>query len=113
MIPAETKVNKIGSKLLKKQHNTLHSACAENQVAWEMGNEAGEVRGVFTYDYCQILRRSNGNKTRREIYQILRNALANMGAEQTPQLEVGNPEAYDQYPFRRSFEDDSTEVIQQ
>jgi hypothetical protein len=110
MIPAETKVNKIGSKLLKSQHNTLHSACSENQVAWEMANEAGEVRGVFTYDYCQILRRSNGNKTRREMYQILRNSLANAGAEQIPQLEVGNEAAYDQYPFRREHEDEDIEV---
>lgn len=112
MIPAETKVKKIGSKLLNKaqQHNTLQSACSENQVSWETANESGEVRGVFTYDYCQILRRSDGNKTRREVYQILRNALANEGAEQIPQLEVSRQEAYDQYPFRRSFEDEAIEV---
>src|SRR5215212_2377925 len=73
MIPAETKVNKIGETLKadKSQNNTLHSACSENQVSWEMAI-GSEVRGVFTYEFCQILRRSNGNKTRREIYQLLR-----------------------------------------
>lgn len=112
MIPAETERSHFGERVIraeKQQHNTMWAACQEYQVAWELAID-NQIRGAFTYNLCQILRRSNGNKTRRSIYQILRTGMAEEGYEQIPALEVANDEAYDQYPFRRSMEDDSTEI---
>lgn len=114
MIPAETKTNRMGEKVIEKtQHNIMWPACGPEQVSWELAINGDEIRGAFTYTFCQILRRCNGNKTRRNIYQILRTAMAEEGYEQTPGLEVAADISYEQYPFRRSIEDDPTEVAEE
>lgn len=91
------------------QHNALWSACQPNQVSWELDID-GAVRGAYTYTFCKILRRSNGNINRQDIFQIARTTMSNEGYEQIPDLEVPTEEALLQYPFRRIFEDDPTEI---
>jgi len=78
-------------------------------VAWELAID-GVIRGAFTYNLCQILRRSNGNKSRRSIYQILRTAMHEQGYDQIPNLEVVTDTAYDEFPLRRIMEDSLEEV---
>jgi hypothetical protein len=36
--------------------------------------------------------------------------MANEGYEQIPDLQIASDEALEQYPFRRNFEDDPTEI---
>jgi hypothetical protein len=87
----------------------VHTAAMHNQLAWELAID-GVVRGAFTYNFCTIMRKREGNITREKFYELLRLKMANDGYDQTPTLECGTEEAYQQYPFRRNFEDDVTEV---
>jgi len=93
------------------QNNCLWSGCAEYQVSYETV-QGSDVRGVFTYYLCKILRASNGNITRGQAYSILRSTVANEGFEQTPWLEVPNYDALDMFPFRRERDvDKESEII--
>jgi hypothetical protein len=87
----------------------VHSACQAYQLAWELAID-GVIRGAYTYNFCTIMRKREGNITRQSFYELLRLKMANDGFDQTPNLETGNDEALQQYPFRRNFEDDSTEI---
>jgi hypothetical protein len=107
-IPQYTKREAIGDKLVaKSQFNSLWAGCQENQVSWELLFD-DQVRGAFTYYFTRILRRSNGNMSRREIYETLRPSMAEDGFEQIPALEgpENKPEALDLFPFRKEREVD-------
>lgn len=91
------------------QHNATWSACQAHQVAWELSIN-GVTRGAFTYNFCEIMRKREGNITRQTLYELLRSKMANDGYEQIPDLEVGSEEALEQFAFRRNFEDDATEL---
>jgi len=114
-IPGETEFDYISgrgveSKSAKTQHNISWYACQDFQVSWEMyvGNE---IRGVFTHALMEIFRRSSGNqKTRLEVFQLLRHQMSVRRYEQIPGLDVAMEESKHQYPFRRPFEDESSEV---
>jgi len=88
-----------------KQNNVLWSGCQEDQVSWEM-MLGSQVRGAFTYYFCNLLREVQGNATRREIYTSLRERLNNDGFEQIPNLETPTVEALDIFPFRKASEID-------
>lgn len=94
-----------------QQNNTLWSGCQEDQVSWEMmlGNQ---VRGAFTYNFCNILREFMGNATRRDIYTTLRERMYNDGFEQIPNLECPTIEALDIFPFRKASEIDQASELQ-
>jgi uncharacterized caspase-like protein len=99
----------VGRKLLKTSNSKkqeiakglnhiLWSACKENQVSEETEIE-GKVRGVFTYNFCQVLRRTNGNITRKSLHKIVNAAIKRGGYAQTPQLEAVKDETLDN-PFK-------------
>lgn len=111
MVPSLTDKARVGSKsLVTSQRNALWSACQANQVSWELDMGDGQVRGAFTSTFAKILRRSNGNINRLDIFQIARTTMSNDGIDQTPDLELPTEEALDLYPFRRGFENDITEI---
>jgi hypothetical protein len=72
-------------------NHTLWAACRDNQTSEETEIE-GKVRGVFTYHFCQVLRRSNAGITRRQLDRLVTAALKRGGFEQTPQLETSRAE---------------------
>jgi len=110
IIPSQTKFNYIGGKAVEKgQHNVAWYACQDYQVAWEMYIN-GQVRGCFTQSLMEILRRSNGNKPRGDVYNLLRNHFLKQRYQQTPGLDLATPEQINLYAFRRNFEDDPSEV---
>ncbi len=123
MIPQFTKVNYLGDSLLgsgvgkelgteKVQHNTLWGACQENQVSWElMFAETQEVRGAFTFYFCDWLRANQGNITRGDLYRGLRTNMASDGFEQIPYLEVPNEAALNLFPFRKASEIDQPSEV--
>jgi hypothetical protein len=76
-------------------NHTLWAACSDKQTSSEILIN-GIPRGVFTYYFCQILKKCNGKKTRKEIDRLLTAALAKY--DQTPQLETSAPEML-QKPF--------------
>ena len=75
-------------------NHTLWAACSDKETSSEIEIN-GVPRGVFTYNFCQILKKCNGKKTRKEIDALLTAALAKY---QTPQLETSAPEML-QKPF--------------
>jgi hypothetical protein len=106
MVPAFTDKKRFGDKsIIDNQNNVLLSMSSEDQVSWELGFDDG-VRGVGTYYYTRILRRSNGQVSRGEAYSILRSSLAEDGYEQIPQLEVPNEEALDIFAFSKESDID-------
>ncbi len=70
-------------------NHVLWSGCRDNQTSEETEIE-GKVRGVFTYNFCQILRRTNGNITRKELHKLLTGAVRRGGFAQVPQLEASS-----------------------
>jgi len=72
-------------------NHTLWAACRDNQTSEETEIE-GKVRGVFTYHFCQVLRRSTAKITRRQLDRLVTAALKRAGFEQTPQLETSKEE---------------------
>ncbi len=67
-------------------NHVLWSGCKSNQTSEEVMID-DKVRGVFTYNFCQILRRSNGNIERKKLYNLLVGAIKREGYNQVPQLE--------------------------
>ena len=72
-------------------NHILWAACKENQTSEETEID-GKVRGVFSYHFCKILRRTNGNIQRSRLYKLLCSAIKRSGFSQTPQLEGSSSE---------------------
>jgi hypothetical protein len=72
-------------------NHTLWAACKDNQTSEETMIE-GRVRGVFTYHFCQILRRTSGAITRAKLDRLLSAAIKRDGFAQVPQLETSKEE---------------------
>ena len=85
-------------KLVEGLNHVLWSACKDYQTSEETEIDGG-VRGVFTYHFCKVLRRTNGNISRKELYKIVNAAIKKQGAEQIPQLESSSKEMLDK-PFK-------------
>jgi metacaspase-1 len=65
----------------------LWTGCKENQTAVEVAI-GGIKRGLFTYCFCNSLRRKNSSTTtRRDLYNTVASYLKEVGASQTPLLE--------------------------
>ncbi len=77
--------------------HTLWAACKDNQTSEETEFK-GVVRGVFTYHFCKVLRRTSGVITRQKLERLVTAALKRDGFEQVPQLETPKEELLDQ-PF--------------
>jgi metacaspase-1 len=77
-------------------NHVLWAGCSDKQTSKEL-NISGVIRGLFTYNFCQILRKSNGNMIRKDVDKLLTAALAKYS--QTPQLEASSPEML-QKPFK-------------
>ncbi len=72
-------------------NHTLWAACRDYQTSQEM-NIGGAVRGVFTYHFCEVLRRTKGALERIKLDAIVTAALSRHGYAQVPQLETSKPE---------------------
>jgi hypothetical protein len=85
------KGNEKKMEIVSGLNHVLWAACKENQTSEE--TEIGaKVRGVFTYHFCQILRRTNGKIQRSRLYKILSSAIKRGGFSQIPQLEDSSAE---------------------
>jgi metacaspase-1 len=74
-----------------KINHILWAACKDNQTSAEALVD-GEYRGVFTYCFCKILRRANGNIENKKLLSLLSIDLKKMGFLQTPQFESDKKE---------------------
>jgi uncharacterized caspase-like protein len=72
-------------------NHTLWAACRDYQTSQET-NIGGTVRGVFTYHFCEVLRRTRGTIERIKLDAIVTGALSRHGYAQVPQLETSKPE---------------------
>ncbi|MGE5362759.1 MAG: caspase family protein [Bacteroidota bacterium] len=81
----------------KKLNHVVWTACRSDQTCEETMIE-GQVRGVFTYQMCQVLKRTNGNITRQRLNSLVSAAIARSGFTQVPQLEITNKQLLDK-PF--------------
>jgi len=80
-----------------KLNHVLWAACRENQTSEEIEIE-GKVRGVFTYYFCKILRKTKGNIKRTELKSLISAAVKRAGLPQVLQLETSKDELADK-PF--------------
>jgi metacaspase-1 len=79
-------------------NHSLWAACRDYQTSTET-NVGDSVRGVFTYNFCQVLRRTHGNIKRKDLETMVSAALARSGYAQVPQLETARPELLEK-PFQ-------------
>lgn len=80
-----------GAVLVPGLNHTLWAACQDHQTSEET-ELGGAVRGVFTYHFCRILRRSSGAITRAKLDRLLLAAIKRDGFEQVPRLETSKEE---------------------
>jgi len=74
--------------------HVLWAACRSDQTSWET-SIGGVVRGVFTYNFCKVLRRAAATLKRYEIDRLVTAAIRSGGFAQVPQLEATRPELDD------------------
>ncbi len=86
-----------GTVIVQGLNHTLWAACRDNQTSEECKIDS-VIRGVFTYHFCQVLRRTNGNIKRKELLSIVTAAIKRGGFVQIPQLETSTNETLDK-PF--------------
>jgi len=72
-------------------NHTLWAACRDYQTSQET-NIGGAVRGVFTYHFCEVLRRTRGAIERIKLDALVTAALSRHGYAQVPQLETSKSE---------------------
>lgn len=72
-------------------NHVLWAGCRDYQTSQET-NMGGSVRGVFTYNLCQVLRRTRGNIARRYLDSLVSAAVRRSGFTQVPQLEASSAE---------------------
>lgn len=85
-------------QIVEGLNHIMWAACRDNQVSEETFVN-GAPRGVFTFNFCEILRRSNGQMPREKVESLLTNAIARAGFVQIPQLEASSEELLHD-PFR-------------
>jgi hypothetical protein len=78
-------------------NHSLWAACKDNQTSQET-NIGGKIQGVFTYNFCEVLKRTRGTMIRRMVDSLVTAAIRRMGFPQIPQLETSAPE-FAQRPF--------------
>ncbi|MCB9309402.1 MAG: caspase family protein [Lewinellaceae bacterium] len=79
----------IGSRALvpvAKMNHTLWAACRDSQLSYE-SVISGNVRGHFTYEFCRVLRATNGNIVRSMLDSQVQRALSRHGNGQINQTE--------------------------
>ncbi len=98
------------NKLLKKNgsndvdidaniNHIVWTGCLEHQVS-EIDVIEGVHRSVFTYNFCQVLRRTNGDIPRKKLHGIVNAALKRGRYEQVPGLEVKSNSVTATRPFQ-------------
>ncbi|MCB0660617.1 MAG: caspase family protein [Saprospiraceae bacterium] len=79
----------IGSRALVPVANinhTLWAACRDQQLSYE-SIISGNSRGHFTYEFCKVLRATNGNIVRSRLDSLVQRALSRYGNGQVNQTE--------------------------
>ncbi|MBF8276787.1 MAG: peptidase caspase catalytic subunit p20 [Candidatus Brocadiaceae bacterium] len=72
-------------------NHVLWAGCRDYQTSEET-SIGGSVRGIFTYNFCQILRRTGGRIVRKTLDSLVTAAIRNSGHVQVPQLEASSAE---------------------
>lgn len=67
-------------------NHVLWAGCRSNQTSAE-ARIGGVVRGIFTYNYCRVLRRAGPVITRQRLDALVCADVRSMGYSQVPQLE--------------------------
>lgn len=67
-------------------NHVLWAGCRDNQTSAET-NIGGAIRGVFTYNFCKVLRGAGLSITRRKLDAQITVNIKGMGHSQIPQLE--------------------------
>jgi metacaspase-1 len=78
-----------GKAIVPGLNHVLWAACKDNQTSEETEID-GSVRGVFTYNFCQVLRRANGDIARKQLYKLVNAAMKREKYSQTPQVEASS-----------------------
>jgi metacaspase-1 len=94
------------------ENNGTIYACQDFDYAYETAIQIGGqwiVRGLMTYNLCDILRQTGGNITRKELGEQLLLRVSTE-ANQQPGYECSNVKFYNQYPFRRGHQDSPEEM---
>ncbi|HNX39517.1 MAG TPA: caspase family protein [Methanothrix sp.] len=78
-------------KLAPTLNHVLWAGCRDNQVSEET-EIGGMVRGAFTFNFCEILRRTGGKSSRKTVDRLLTSAISRGGFAQRPQLEASAKE---------------------
>lgn len=94
----KAKVGERAAVIARGLNHILWAACRDNQTSQET-NIGGAIRGVFTYHFCQVLRKAYGKLSRKQIDSIVTAAIRRAGFVQIPQLESSAPEMMHQ-PFK-------------
>lgn len=79
-------------------NHVLWAACRDNQTSTET-IIGGVPRGAFTFNFCEVLRRTNGTVARKKVDALVTAALRRGGFAQVPQLEASDKEMLDK-PFQ-------------
>ena len=87
---------------------TFWEACSETQRAWWTNEKCdpiqdGKKRSLFTLWFCDILRLTNGDISRRDLYSRVQQKVLSEAAKcdniQDPQLETTYDDLLDKRPF--------------
>lgn len=84
----------------KSSNHTLWSACQEYQTSVEYEME-GKIQGSATNEFCKILRASEGNMTRSQLYTVWADSHARKGDEQVPRID-SNDRMLSKMPFKKT-----------
>ncbi|MCW5908027.1 MAG: caspase family protein [Chitinophagales bacterium] len=72
--------------IVPRLNHVLWAGCKDSQVSYET-TIGGQQRGIFTYNFCKVLRATSGAITRKKLDSTVTAAISRAGFSQTPQLE--------------------------
>ncbi|MCX7594047.1 MAG: caspase family protein, partial [Fischerella sp.] len=89
---------KITGMVLTKGKHVMLSACRDYELAKEYRGEDGKFHGAFSYFLLQILERTNGRITYRDLARNLNALVSGKVKDQSPQIEASELQELDK-PF--------------
>lgn len=120
VLPSRQKRKWFGNSVIDREvtgesaeNNGIIYACQDFDLAYETAmyvNGVYQVRGLMTYNLCNILRETGGTITRRQLGEQLLLRVAKESPQQ-PGYECWSEQYYNQYPFRRGHQDSPEEML--
>lgn len=95
--PDDQKKKTTGIVLPQGRH-VMFSACHDYELAKEYKDDEGQSRGVFSYFLLQILKRTHGNITYRDLARSINALVSGKVKEQSPQVDATDSTELDK-PF--------------